>query len=291
MSVSAAPALCSDVQELGRTCPAAADTLLASAELAALPSGVILQSGGLKITQKDLDSQIRTLPEELWPQLKRNLLFVLENKLVREIIAWEAEAWADKSDKSFGDEYSLVKAYFDSLTADVSVSDEEVRNFFEQNPDIFSGASFEQARDQIRDYLLKSKRDGIVAARIRGVGGRYQFRLNKDWAAKQCNAASDNPVDKARAAGKPALVDFGADGCRPCEMMAPILEEVKKEYAERLNVVFVHVRKDQILAERYGVQSIPVQVFYNKDGQEVFRHVGFFSKEQIASKLAEMGVR
>lgn len=278
-------------QELRQICPSAAESLLASAELVSMPPGVILQSGEMTITQKDLDAQIRTLPEELWPQLKRNLLFVLENKLVREVIPWEAEAWAEKSEKSFADEESLVKAYFDSLTGGVSVTEKEIKDFFDQNQDIFGGAAFDQAKDQIRQYLLNKKRDDIVVAQIKGVGSRYQLRLSKDWAARQCRAAADNPVDKARSSGKPTLVDFGADGCRPCEMMAPILDEIKKEYEGRLNVVFVHVRKEQILAERYGVQSIPVQVFYNKDGQEVFRHVGFYSKEQITSKLTEMGVK
>jgi len=57
------------------------------------------------------------------------------------------------------------------------------------------------------------------------------------------------------------------------------------------NVLFVHVREEQVLAARYGVQSIPVQVFFDKDGREVFRHVGFFPQEELEKKLAEMGVK
>ncbi|MDD3805423.1 MAG: thioredoxin domain-containing protein, partial [bacterium] len=69
------------------------------------------------------------------------------------------------------------------------------------------------------------------------------------------------------------------------------LESVKTEYAGKLNVLFVHVRKEQILAARYGIESIPVQVFFDKDGKEIFRHTGFFPREQIVSKLAEIGVK
>jgi len=58
-----------------------------------------------------------------------------------------------------------------------------------------------------------------------------------------------------------------------------------------MNVVFVHVGQEQILASRYGVQTIPMQFFYNKDGKEVFRHIGFWPQDEIEKKLAEIGVR
>jgi thioredoxin 1 len=86
------------------------------------------------------------------------------------------------------------------------------------------------------------------------------------------------------------MVDFGADGCRPCDMMSPILEELVKEYAGKANILFVHVRQEQILAARFGIQSIPVQVFFDKNGQEVFRHTGFFPKEEIENQLKNLGL-
>jgi thioredoxin 1 len=74
-------------------------------------------------------------------------------------------------------------------------------------------------------------------------------------------------------------------------MLAPILETLKGKYAGKLNVVFVHVGQEQILAARYGIVSIPTQFFYDKDGKEVFRHVGFIPQQDIEKKLAEMGVQ
>ena len=56
-------------------------------------------------------------------------------------------------------------------------------------------------------------------------------------------------------------------------------------------MLFVHVGQEQILAARYGIQTIPMQVFFDKDGKEVFRHVGFWPQEEIEKKLAEMGVQ
>jgi len=86
-------------------------------------------------------------------------------------------------------------------------------------------------------------------------------------------------------------VEFGATGCVPCDMMQPILDNLRKDYPQKLNVVFVHVREEQVLAARYGIRSIPVQVFFDAQGQEVFRHVGFFAQAEVDKQLAAMGVR
>jgi thiol-disulfide isomerase/thioredoxin len=102
--------------------------------------------------------------------------------------------------------------------------------------------------------------------------------------------AGDNPVDRARRSGKPTIVEFGAKGCIPCDMMQPILDKLRKDYPQKLNVVFVHVGEEQILSSRYGIRSIPVQVFFDNKGKEVFRHTGFFPEEDIMVQLKKMGV-
>jgi thioredoxin 1 len=88
----------------------------------------------------------------------------------------------------------------------------------------------------------------------------------------------------------PRLIDLGADKCIPCKMMAPILEELKKEYAGRLQVDFIDVWKNPDEAKRYGIQLIPTQIFFDARGKELFRHEGFFSKEDILAKWKEFGV-
>ncbi len=88
----------------------------------------------------------------------------------------------------------------------------------------------------------------------------------------------------------PRLLDLGADKCIPCKMMAPILEELKQEYAGSLEVVFIDVWQDTKVGAKYGIQSIPTQIFYDASGKEVFRHEGFFSKEDILAKWKELGV-
>jgi thioredoxin 1 len=86
------------------------------------------------------------------------------------------------------------------------------------------------------------------------------------------------------------VVDLGAKTCIPCKLMAPILEELQKEYAGRAAVIFIDVR-DQAnagKAQAFKIMLIPTQIFYDKQGREIFRHEGFFEKKAIGAKLDEL---
>jgi len=98
---------------------------------------------------------------------------------------------------------------------------------------------------------------------------------------------STTPVTNAKL---PKLLDLGADKCIPCKMMAPILAELKKEYTGRMNVEIIDVWENPHAAKPYGIEVIPTQIFYDTDGKELFRHVGFFGKEDILGKWKELGV-
>jgi thioredoxin 1 len=96
--------------------------------------------------------------------------------------------------------------------------------------------------------------------------------------------------DPKQAAPLPRLVDVGADKCIPCIMMAPVLEELKKEYAGALDVEFVDAWKNPSEARKYNVRGIPTQIFYNASGKELERHLGFISKEDILKKFEQLKV-
>lgn len=85
--------------------------------------------------------------------------------------------------------------------------------------------------------------------------------------------------------GMATLVDLGANTCIACKLMAPILDELQKDYKGRAAVVFIDVWENRGQIGKFKVLSIPTQIFYNKEGQEVYRHMGFLSKESIRKKL------
>jgi thioredoxin 1 len=90
--------------------------------------------------------------------------------------------------------------------------------------------------------------------------------------------------------GRVTLIDLGASGCVPCKMMAPILEELKQEYEGRADIIFIDVWKDPSQARKYKIRAIPTQIFYDAEGNEVFRHTGFMDKKRIVDMLTRLGV-
>jgi thioredoxin 1 len=88
----------------------------------------------------------------------------------------------------------------------------------------------------------------------------------------------------------PRLLDVGADKCIPCVMMAPVLEELKKEYEGVLVVEFVDVWKNPQAGRQYGVRGIPTQIFYDANGKELKRHLGFISKQGILDEFQKLGI-
>jgi len=80
----------------------------------------------------------------------------------------------------------------------------------------------------------------------------FNYETNKDWKFE---------------GELPCLVDFYADWCGPCKMVAPILEELADEYAGKMNVYKVNTEEEQELAAVFGIQSIPSLLFIPKDGQ------------------------
>ena len=91
------------------------------------------------------------------------------------------------------------------------------------------------------------------------------------------------------AEGLPKLVDVGADKCIPCIKMAPILDALKEDFAGQLDVEFIDAWKNQDEAAQYGVRMIPTQIFYSADGTELYRHTGFYGREDILAKWQELG--
>ena len=85
---------------------------------------------------------------------------------------------------------------------------------------------------------------------------------------------------------KPVLVDFCASWCHPCSMLHPIIEEISREYADKIKVVKVDVDASAELASAQGVLSVPTLILYI-NGTIAMRTVGFLSKEDIVKQIVK----
>lgn len=103
-------------------------------------------------------------------------------------------------------------------------------------------------------------------------------------------AATRDPLgEEARAAGKPLIVDFGMTRCLQCIEQGKTMDELKGMIGDRVLLKFVHVGKEEELAEAYKVLLIPTLVYFDAQGKEVFRNVGQMKKEPMLAKARQLG--
>ena len=88
--------------------------------------------------------------------------------------------------------------------------------------------------------------------------------------------------------GMVTMVDLGAHSCIPCKMMAPILKELENEYKGKAAIIFIDVWQNEDEGKRFGVKMIPTQIFFDRNGKEVYRHTGFLEKQVIIDRLETM---
>ena len=85
---------------------------------------------------------------------------------------------------------------------------------------------------------------------------------------------------------KPVLVDFYADWCGPCQMMAPVLKEVASEFGDQVSIIKVDVDKNQPIAQQFGVRSIPNLILF-KNGQIKANRAGVMTKRDLTQMIKQ----
>ena len=90
--------------------------------------------------------------------------------------------------------------------------------------------------------------------------------------------------EEAFTGDKPALIDFYADWCGPCQMMKPVFEDLSKEFEGKVSFFKIDTQAEEALAIKFGIQGIPALVFMNQD-KEVDRFVGFSPEDALREKI------
>jgi thioredoxin 1 len=133
----------------------------------------------------------------------------------------------------------------------------------------------------VNQRSFEVKRIGLLAGAVIFLIG-FGFSLS----AGQSSSTPEVPVKDMV-----TMVDIGAKKCIPCKMMASVSESLEKEYRGRAAIIFIDIWENRAQGEKFGIHLLPTQIFYDKDGKEVYRHEGFFAKDSIIAKLEELGVK
>jgi thioredoxin 1 len=105
-----------------------------------------------------------------------------------------------------------------------------------------------------------------------------------------CHAENiEDALAKARKTKTPVFLAVGAATCG-CKNMQPIVKQVEEDYKGKIIVLFLDVRYQRELSLKLGVSATPTQIFYDKNGKEFYRHIGFYPYEEIKPVLKKMGL-
>jgi len=111
------------------------------------------------------------------------------------------------------------------------------------------------------------------------------------WSGPVSESAHAQDFSHVPVKGMVTLIDLGADQCVPCKMMAPILTKLQNDYKDKAAIVVIDVYRHNDQVQRFGIRAIPTQIFFDPNGKEVYRHVGFMSEKAIVEQLTKMGVK
>ena len=128
---------------------------------------------------------------------------------------------------------------------------------------------------------------GIVFVLVKGSMQRAEEKHNLQTSIRDSeNNLKSQPTQKL-----PILIDLGRGVCIQCKKMKPILEELKAEYEGKTTIKIIDLTYEPEEANKYKIRLIPTQIFFDAEGNEVYRHEGFMDKQSIKQKLLEMGIK
>jgi thioredoxin 1 len=267
--------------------PHLATYALPYAVLSKLKPGILLVSDKVILKESEIRSEMARSDQALRNQLQKNAFYVLEKIAAHRFLLQEALA---QGEKRTGPPEKIVARYLDQKFKYLTVSEEELRQYYQDNKHMLGDPDLDPLAESLRDFLKEQKKQKAIRKYILTLGQRRPIQVSDTWARKQNTIAKENPVDHLREAGKPALVLFGAMGECPCDMVSPILIELSKKYKSRIEFLIISLREERVLAERYGVQTIPDLIFFDQRGREIYRHVGFLPERAIEEKLIQFGL-
>jgi len=265
---------------------------------------VLASVNGEKITVEQFNKEVEKIKFPERDMFKEEPQQFVEGMVLRLLLLQEAKkqgttvpprTYKDADKEVLSPDEALVAEFMkNKFSTPPAVTREEVQEFYKVFKDRMEGKKLDQVAPMIEKIIQESKQREAFETFMGDLQKNAKLEINEDRikkiAAKPPESNTDEEFKKALQSGKPTLVDFGANSCQPCRLLRPVLKEIDKEVSTKAQILVLDVYKYQKLASEYKVMLIPTLVFFDAKGKEVFRHVGVLEKDQIISKLKEIGM-
>ncbi len=253
----------------------------------------------IKITKKQLDSMLNVMPAQIKEYYKDDKPGFLEELITRQLLIREAKRQKIDQDADYKEyakqnpdkkEDIMVNLLLRKIAGNVTVSESELKDFFNQYRDQLPNKDYESVKEQLRPMAIEEKQRLVIEKLINDLKAKAKIVRNEKWIKEQVALTADNPLSKALKSGKPVVADFGRGTCIPCKMMQPILERLQKDYKGKAEILILDVGEYSSLARKYKIMMIPTQIFFDSSGKEVYRHQGFMPEQDLVAQLKKLGV-
>ncbi len=260
---------------------------------------VVAEVNGQRITVKDFHDELARTPEDMRTVYEQDPGEVLDHLISVTLLLQEAKrkGLVDSADLRGLDKPGIQEGMRRLMEMEIKgvevVTDKEVTAFYRQYRDQMGGKPLSQVRDAIRMMILEQKqqqRIGDLVGRLRATAAitAYPERLPKP-PPPALEASTADAFRAALQSGRPTVVDFGSNRCIPCIRLRPVMRALKDAHTERINVIFMEVSDHRDLALHYKVRLVPTVIFFDAQGREARRKMGFMDREAMEKALHELG--
>lgn len=256
---------------------------------------VLATVNGQEITLDRFLREVDKVEEPTRGMFKEDPSRFLDLMIMKVLVLQEAKSRGfEKPGES--DEEDVIQQFLeDRFSTPPSITREEVEEFYEAHKARMGDMRLEQAAPMIEQLLSRGKQEEEYMSFLDELRSKASVEIDHDRLKAMAAKPTDGTNTKeefysALKSGKPVLVDFGANSCLPCRQLRPILDEIRREKAGKVEILVIDVYKHQDLSREYRVQVIPTLVFFDANGKEVFRTQGFMPKATLLENLAKIGV-
>ena len=248
---------------------------------------------GEQITQEQLQTKYESLSKQYKDMFKNDKDLLLKQLVTREVLVKKAiqTGYIPSKNSNESQKEAGIQKLIQGNTTEVNISETDIKKFYQQNKYKMQAAAYEQVKDEIRNYLAQQKQQELSRKYVEQLREEADVVFNEEWLAEQKAAKPENPLTTALQNGLPTVLDLGSDTCVPCQMMMPIFEELETELEGKANILLLKIADYRNIANEYKVRVVPTQIFFDKEGEQYWRHEGFLSKEDILKKLKETGLK